>query len=191
MIQKLCNNFASERGFIRYLLAECEASLARLSEFQEVDFDKVERLVFVCLGNICRSPFGEFIAMEHKIDTAGFGIATSTGQPAFDLAMTTAKKFNIDLSTHRTTAINDFTPLDTDLMLVMEVRHARRLKNILTDSNAQIALLGNWAKPRRLHIHDPHTHDAVYFENCYKVIKSATENLVSDYLHKKNRQSFS
>ena len=146
-----------------------------------MDFGSVDRLVFVCLGNICRSPFGEFIAKQYGVPTAGFGLSTTTGNQAFELARETSKKFAIDMESHRTTDFSDFTVRDTDLLIAMEIRHARRLKTMIGDSKAQIVLLGAWAKPKRLHIHDPHQHDAVYFENCFRIIKTATENLVQEY----------
>lgn len=175
------DNYATERGWVRYLLGQTESILGRTQKYEQVDLSKVERLVFVCLGNICRSPFAEFVAKQQGVTTAGFGLSTTTGVEAFSLGVETAKKFNIDMQTHRTTDFKDFELRDSDLLLVMEIRHARKLENMLGESKAQIALLGHWATPRRLHIHDPHTHDSVYFENCYQVLKKATESLVNDY----------
>ncbi len=181
MLQKIRDQYASERGLVRLILAHSESCLGRIKQFENIDFTRVNRLVFVCLGNICRSPFGEFIAKNQGIETAGFGLATTTGFPAFELGQITAKAFNIDMSSHLTTNFPDFDLLDSDLILVMEVRHARRLETLIGHSKAQIALLGHWAEPRRLHIHDPHTHDEIYFKNCYKIIESATNNLVKEY----------
>uniref|UniRef100_UPI001C200758 arsenate reductase/protein-tyrosine-phosphatase family protein n=1 Tax=Marinobacterium profundum TaxID=1714300 RepID=UPI001C200758 len=81
-----------------------------------------------------------------------------------------------------TTDFTDFKLLDTDLLLVMELRHAHWLQGMLGNSDAQIALLGNWARPRRLHIHDPHIYGKAYFEHCYAIIENATENLIKQYL---------
>ncbi len=176
------DHYASERGLIRLILAHVESWLGRTREFENVDLARVNRLVFVCLGNICRSPFAEVVAKQKGLNTAGFGLATTTGLPAFELGITTANKFGISMDAHRTTALSDFEIKDDDLMLVMEVRHARRLAGLLPQgSKAQIALLGQWAKPRRLHIHDPHVHDEMYFANCYHVILNATTRLVDEY----------
>jgi protein-tyrosine phosphatase len=176
------DNFASFRGLVRLLLTEAGARVGLDDEFRQVDFARVERLVFVCLGNICRSPFGEYIARRHGIPSAGFGLATTTGVPAFELGVETALERGVDMRSHLTTDFSDFEVLDTDLLLVMELRHAHRLKAMLGESRAQIALLGNWARPRRLHIHDPHIHGKAYFEHCYAIIENATENLIKQYL---------
>jgi protein-tyrosine phosphatase len=109
-------------------------------------------------------------------------LSTTTGVPAFDLGVETALERGVDMRSHLTTDLTDFNVLDTDLLLVMELRHAHLLKDRLGESRAQIALLGNWARPRRLHIHDPHIHGKAYFEHCYAVIENATENLIKQYL---------
>lgn len=177
------DNFASFKGLVRLLLTEMGARVGLDEEYRQVDFARVERLVFVCLGNICRSPFGEYVAHRHGIRTAGFGLSTTTGVPAFDLGVETALERGVDMRSHLTTDFTDFNVLDTDLLLVMELRHAHLLQDMLEDtSNAQIALLGNWARPRRLHIHDPHIHGKAYFEHCYAIIENATENLIKQYL---------
>ncbi|MEH6648959.1 MAG: hypothetical protein V7707_02915 [Motiliproteus sp.] len=162
------------------LLTEAGAYLGLDGNYRKVDFNRVERLVFVCLGNICRSPYGEFIAQRHNIATAGFGLSTTTGAPAFELGVETALERQIDMRSHRATDLSDFDLKDSDLLLVMELRHAHRLSRLMGDSGAQIALLGNWARPRRLHIHDPHVHGKAYFENCYNVVENATENLITE-----------
>lgn len=186
------DNFASYKGLVRLLLTEAVALLGVGREFRQVEFCRVQRLVFVCLGNICRSPYGEFIARRREIPSAGFGLSTSTGAGAFTLGVDTARERGVDMRSHRTTDFSDFEILDSDLLLVMELRHARRLKGVIGDSAAQIALLGNWAQPRRLHIHDPHIHGKAYFENCYAVIENATENLIKEYLsHRKLAGTFS
>lgn len=189
MINYINNHFASFKGLIRLLLAYAESITGTIKDFQKVDYSKVDRLVFICLGNICRSPFAEVIAKQNNLPCSGFGLSTSTGAEAFGLAKSTALKFNIDLTHHRTTDITDFEFKEKDLLITMEIRHARRLKKLLGGSDAQIVLLGNWAKPSRPHIHDPHAHDEVYFENCFRIIKQATENLVKDYLAAKSNKS--
>uniref|UniRef100_UPI001C1FAE5B hypothetical protein n=1 Tax=Marinobacterium profundum TaxID=1714300 RepID=UPI001C1FAE5B len=69
------DNFASFNGLVRLLLTEMGARLGQDDEYRQVDFARVERLVFVCLGNFCRSPFGECVAKGHGIRSAGFGLS--------------------------------------------------------------------------------------------------------------------
>jgi len=175
--------FGTYRGLIRLALAHGEAAVGRLADFSDPDLARVDRLVFVCLGNVCRSPYGELMAREHGLPTASFGLSTTTGVTAYPDGVETARRRGRDLTGHVARNISDFEIRDGDLLLTMEVRHARRLDRHLQaiGSAAQIALLGSWASPGRPHIHDPMTLSADYFLTCYRVIESAVGNLALHY----------
>jgi protein-tyrosine phosphatase len=173
--------YGTYRGLIRLWLAQSEALLGRLDGFREVELGRVERMVFVCLGNVCRSPYAALLSREHGLPTASFGLSTQTGIPAYTDAVASARRRGRDLTAHAATDLVDFEIRDTDLLLVMEVRQARALEKRLGESEAQIALLGFWAKPSRPHVHDPMTLSGDYFDTCYRVLESAVENLAADY----------
>ena len=170
--------FATFRGWVRWLLAMIEWRVGRLQHFAHIDFNAVRRVVFVCQGNICRSPFGEAVARRAGLPTASFGLATSTGMPAFGRAIETAQAQGIDLALHRVTAIEDFVFQSGDLLVVMEVRQARRLlKSRELPGDIQITLLGLWSQPLRPHLHDPFEHGSTYFQFCFQVIESGVKEL--------------
>jgi len=85
-----------------------------------VDFSRVSRLVFVCSGNICRSPFGAFYAREKGLEVDSCGLHTRGGDPADPRAVAFAERLGIDMMPHRTKNISDYEPRDGDLLLVME-----------------------------------------------------------------------
>lgn len=174
MIEK---NHGTSRGYIRVLLGQTEYLFGRLEPFLEIRPDRVSRLVFVCLGNINRSAFAQGVARQHGVRASSFGLSTSTGQPAFPLAIETASRFNVDLSSHVTLDVKKYQYIKGDLLLAMEVRHARRLLDAGFPPEA-VKLLGNWATPHRIHIHDPHTLSREYFCTCFTLIHSAIVNLV-------------
>ena len=165
----------THRGFVRTLLAELEYVLGRLDAFVQPELKDVERLVFVCQGNICRSCYGDWLARRLGLNACSFGLATTTNQPAFPDAVEAAARFGVDLGAHRTTDVRDFKPLPGDLYLVMEPRQARRLQQLAFAQ--RIALLGAWASPHRMHLHDPHTLSRGYFQTCFTLIHSAVVNL--------------
>ncbi len=172
----IAGNFGTHRGLVRLLLGETEYLAGRLNGFLQADLQQTRRLVFVCLGNINRSPFAEYIATALGLNAASIGLSTSTGAPAFEKAVATARCFNIDLAPHRATDFVDYEHAAGDLLLAMEVRHARRLVALGVPDKA-IALLGHWATPHRIHIHDPHTLSDAYFRTCFTVIQSAIREL--------------
>lgn len=168
--------FGTHRGLVRLLLGEAEFLLGRLNPFLTPDLTRTRRLVFVCLGNINRSAFAEKVATAMGLEAVSIGLSTSTGAPAFPMAVATAVRFGIDLSDHQATDIGDYEYQEGDLLLAMEVRHAHRLAE-RGIPRAAIALLGHWSSPHRIHIHDPHTLSDAYFRTCFSVIQSAIREL--------------
>lgn len=172
-------SYATFRGFVRLALGELEFVGGRLQPFVEIRPESVQRLVFVCLGNINRSAFAHTVAASMGASTVSIGLSTTSGAPAFDKAIATAPVYGFSLAEHRATDYSDYTYQPGDLLLAMEVRHARELirRGIPKDA---VALLGHWARPHRIHIHDPHKHDTPYFRTCFAIIHSAVANLVDD-----------
>lgn len=173
-------NYGHWRGAIRLGLAQAEWMLGRLDPWLGPDPRQVRRLVFVCLGNINRSAYADAVARELGANCVSFGLATTTGTSAFSMAVTQASRFGISLDDHRATDFTDYRYADGDLLLAMEVRHVHRLIALGLPSQA-IALLGYWATPRRLHLHDPHLLPEPYFATCFTIIESAVRRLVAQY----------
>ncbi len=179
LISLIAGSFGTHRGLIRMLLGETEYLAGRINQFLQPDLAATQRLVFVCLGNINRSAFAEGVATANGLATASIGLSTSTGNPAFHMAIDTARHFGIDLQAHRATDFTDYEYRPGDLLLAMEIRHAHRLASQGIPPQA-IALLGHWATPHRIHIHDPHTLSSAYFRTCFSLIHSAVRELAMD-----------
>jgi protein-tyrosine phosphatase len=173
-------NYGTWKGLVRYALAQGQWLAGGLDDVVCPDLSRVERLVFVCLGNINRSCFAEAVAKRMGATTASFGLSTTTGAPAFSQALITARQFQLELDTHRATDMTDHQARPGDLLLAMEVRHVRRLQKCAPTSGT-IALLGGWGRPQRLHLHDPHTLSPQYFQTCFSIIESATRQLVLEW----------
>lgn len=172
----IAGNFGTHRGLLRLLLGEAEYLAGRLDGFLRPDLRQTRRLVCVCLGNINRSPFAATVARSEGLQAISIGLSTFTGAPAFATAVSVARRFDIDLSAHRATDFLDYEHADGDLLVAMEIRHVRRLLELGVPRSA-IALLGHWATPHRIHIHDPHNLSDAYFCTCFTVIQSAVREL--------------
>lgn len=172
-------NYGTHRGLVRSLLGEAEYISGRLSPFLSMEPSKIRRLVFVCLGNINRSAFAGALAQTLGASSMSIGLNTTTGAPAFERAILTARYFGVDLTSHSATDFRDFTFIEGDILLAMEVRHARELLRRGIPSTS-IILLGHWARPHRIHIHDPHMLSKEYFISCFSIIRSAVFRLLAD-----------
>lgn len=171
--------FGTFRGFVRLVLGELAFVSGSLQPFVEVRPEQVRRLVFVCLGNINRSAFGHAVAAGLGVRVASIGLSTTTGAPAFEKAISTAPVYGASLAEHRATDFTDYSYQPGDLLLAMEVRHAHELVRRGIPASA-VLLLGHWARPHRIHIHDPHQHTDQYFRTCFAIIHSAVVNLVDE-----------
>ena len=176
MTQIMTANYGTFRGWVRSMLGQLEFIAGRLDPYLNPLAFQVDRLVFVCLGNINRSAFAAAVARAQGMKVCSFGLATTSGAPAFHSSVTTAKRFGIDLSSHIATDITDYVYQSGDLLLAMEVRHIKLLLDRGMPAHA-IAPLGNWASPHRIHLHDPYTLSDAYFQTCFTLINSAVINL--------------
>jgi len=169
--------FGSYRGLVRLLLSHFENGIGGYRRLKKIRLDKVERVVFVCHGNICRSPYAERRAATCGLPAASFGLSADTGAPADPGAVSAAARRAIELAEHRACAAEDFEFHSGDLLIVMEPRQARAMLRYQPTVPCQLSLLGLWSRPPRPHIHDPHRLSEAYWEQCFDVIDSAVRDI--------------
>ncbi|NKB19889.1 MAG: phosphotyrosine protein phosphatase [Alphaproteobacteria bacterium] len=176
--------YGTHRGLIRAGLANLIWFFGPYRKYGVVDWTQVRRLVFICHGNICRSPFAHrlYEKMEDRIPVVSFGLSTSTGAPADEMATLVARKFDVELREHKATDVDEFSILDGDLLLVMEDRHIRALHTLVANKDVQMALLGLWSRPRFALLYDPYKLTADYYATCFGRIANAIIRLREEAL---------
>jgi protein-tyrosine phosphatase len=178
----ISRGFANHRGLIRTILADLMWRLGPYRKYGRVDWSKVSRLVFICQGNICRSPFAYYLARRHdsQFPMDSFGLATTTGIQANQMAIDVAADYGLDMTDHRSTDITDFDIQDGDLLIVMEDRHIHWLGRHTIEPDFQVCLLGLWCRPRFALLYDPYDHPRAYFESCFDRVDRAVANLLQE-----------
>jgi len=174
--------FGTFRGLVRTGLAYFMWLLGPYRKYGQVDWPRVKRIVFVCAGNICRSPYAHhrYAAAGAPIPVASFGLATTTGAGADPTAASVARSFGLDLSHHVATDLKDFEIRDGDLLLVMEDRHIAALSPAVAGRDVQVSLLGLWYRPHFALLYDPHTLSPGYFTSCFRRIDAAVARLAAE-----------
>lgn len=171
--------YGTARGMIRLFLSRLSRAAFRFRRFQAIDWNTVERLVFVCAGNICRSPYADRKAAQSGFPTASVAMRGDTGEPADPQARAAAKAAGVDLDAHRSLAIAEFRVLPGDLLVAVEPHQAFDLAHRFPlDSGVQVTLLGLWSRPVRPHLHDPHRLGDAYFRTCFAVADSAIATML-------------
>ena len=171
-------HYGSRRGFVA---TRWHQLLYRLGQYRKEDIPwlSIERLVFVCKGNICRSAFAEAVARSSGIPSISVGVHAIENEPANEQAIITAKKMGYDLSGHLTTPITYPILKETDLLVAMEPWQKQMVADDLAGSY-HTTLLGLWGKTVTPYIHDPFGQSNAYFENCFKSIERAVFSLADN-----------
>jgi protein-tyrosine-phosphatase len=106
-------------------------------------------VVFICTGNICRSPYAahrfaatlpDALRSFMTVGSAGF-IGPDRGTPRNGLTASAAR--GIDLHDHRSHVITAEIVRDVDLLVVMEAAQAARLRTSFRAAPERIVLLGD------------------------------------------------
>ncbi|MHA7882983.1 low molecular weight protein-tyrosine-phosphatase [Nitratireductor rhodophyticola] len=146
-------------------------------------------ILFVCLGNICRSPLAEGVFRrvvtergrhaDFMIDSAGTG-AWHVGSAPDPRSIEIARRFGVDISMQRARQVNagDFERFD--LLLGMDRNNVRTLRERAPEVAAgKIHLFLNYADGRTLDIPDPYYGGDDGFASVYQTIREASEALLS------------
>ena len=172
----ITNHYGSRRGLVITLWYKFRHKLGGYREYSQIDWQSIDRLVFVCKGNICRSAYAEAVARSLGIDAISCGLDTIEDATANANAINAAKQLGFDLDSHRTSPIMYLVLKKTDLLVAMEPWQVEFLKNKLTRKHT-CTLLGLWAKPVSPHIQDPYNLSSEYFEKCFLYILDSVNEL--------------
>ena len=119
------------------------------------------KIVFLCYGNICRSPLAAALAEQRlsgvTIDSAGFHEQTGRSCPQKILRIGTA--FGIDLSSHRSARVTRDQLANADLVIAMDLENLNRLRQEFPEMANRTTLLGLFGTPETLAIADPYLAD--------------------------------
>jgi protein-tyrosine phosphatase len=172
--QAIQARYGRRMGCVRYHVARTLDRVGMFKALRRIRWDHVERLVFVCHGNICRSAYADARARLAGLRSASFGLAARDGDCANAVAHARAAARGVDLSAHRATSASGALIRAGDLLIAMEPGHLRPLAQVAT---APTTLLGLWATPPRPHLEDPYGLSLEYFDTCFDVIDSAVEHI--------------
>ena len=174
--QNFIDQYGTRRGIVRTYWHRVKNLLGLYGNYKKIDWDKIDRLVFVCKGNICRSAYAEAVARSLGFNAISFGVEAIIDAPANADAVEIAAKRGVDLRHHKTTPIRSVILRETDLLMAMEPWQADYLnKNLKTGH--YITLLGLWSFPSRPHIVDPYGRSQTYFNNCFEYIENSVHEV--------------
>jgi protein-tyrosine phosphatase len=144
------------------------------------------RLLFVCTGNICRSPMAEglmkvllFPASDRRIMVCSAGTHAADGLPAESGAVRAAREHGADIGAHRSRAIDGSLIARADLILVMERQQARFIQSTATVARDALRLLGEFAGGDGApEIPDPYGGSLTEYRHCAQMIRGCLDGVI-------------
>jgi protein-tyrosine-phosphatase len=148
-----------------------------------------KRVVFVCTGNICRSPLAEALlraALKERgvegVDVSSAGTGAWDGAPASEGAYLVGLERGLDLSGHRARLLTREVVEQADLILTMARHHRARVQEL--GGEGRVHVLGEYAgrSPDEGEVSDPFGGDLdVYRQTCAElelIVTAVADRLV-------------
>lgn len=175
-----------KRARVREAWYRAAALAGLLDSYHPSDVSAIRRLVFVCKGNICRSPYAEARARLLGLPALSAGLEAGPGKPANERFARVARTLGVELSGHRARHIAELELGTEDLLIAFEPLHARVLRARYAGASTRtIALLGMFCRPRAPYIHDPYGASDEYAWSCALRIDAALDVLALQAAHLK------
>ena len=134
---------------------------------------RAKQILFVCKGNICRSPFAE--AALRKLAPRGIEIRSAGYYPAGDRpspqdAIAAASAFGIDLSQHRSRVLDEEAMQWADAIFFFDLENQEALRCRFPAALSKMHFLGALDAGRNLEIADPFEEGLDQFRETYRQI---------------------
>lgn len=137
---------------------------------------QIRNILVVCVGNICRSPMGEFFLKKShpNLHIESAGLSAMVGHSADDKAIASMARKSIDMSSHVAKQIDANLIKTADLILVMSSNQQKHIEKAWPFAKGKVFRLGHWQDQN---IPDPYKLDQAFFEETCNNI----ESYVSDW----------
>jgi protein-tyrosine-phosphatase len=166
-------------GFVKRKLEQCWQALPfvrrRLRRRAGKALRQAKDVLFVCKGNICRSPFAEHLARQ-RIDCtktfASAGYYPIANRPSPEAAVAAAARLGVDLTGHRSVLLSKEQALQADVIVVFDKENFDYVIREL-GCRRKVYPLGAFCLTGPLWIDDPYGESVAHFERTYLRIQEA------------------
>ncbi|MGQ9660763.1 MAG: L-threonylcarbamoyladenylate synthase [Kiritimatiellia bacterium] len=152
---------------------------------------KRKLIVFVCTGNVCRSPMAEYLfrtkmGNDSEWDATSAGILAGTGLPPSEAAVTVMSEIGIDLSSHRSRPFTHELANAAELIVVMTSSQREQIRALFPDAGGKVRLLKSFGTASEGDIDDPIGLPVEVYRAVRNEINASLDTLVADLRTKSN-----
>lgn len=137
----------------------------------------IKNILFVCTGNICRSPMAEYILRtrvdDKKINVSSAGTHALVAYPADSAVLHVMQSKGLDLSLHRARQINESLIDNSDLILTMSSEQKKYLEKYYLNACGKVFRIGEWSE---FDVMDPYKRPKVVFEQVYALLMQGIDD---------------
>ncbi len=163
-------------------LGEVSANqLTRMLGAQVKPLPKKFIILFICSGNICRSPMAEgilkriFRKTKYKdmVEVKSAGTLKIENAPAAIESIEITRQYDIPLAQHRSRALNRELLSEADLVFCMSMNHLNYINSHFPEFKDRVFLLKQWQEKKILSnpsIADPIGHNLDFFKKTFNQI---------------------
>jgi protein-tyrosine-phosphatase/predicted ATP-grasp superfamily ATP-dependent carboligase len=173
LVKTICS---SARDNISLLPLSISSIRKKYTQKAKDSIKNANSILFVCMGNICRSPFAQYYAqtfLPKNIEVLSCGYDTYDGRSSPHEAIAAAKKFGIDLTTHRSKEIDKNLIQNAQSIFVFDEKTRNILLSRYPSSKKKIHRLGLLVGKKHPIIADPYGGNLKTFIETYqKIIKA-------------------
>ena len=143
----------------------------------------INRVLVVCVGNICRSPTAEWL-LRHRLKRDGVtvesaGLAALVGNPIDPMAESVLFEHGVSASKHSARQISPEMINAADIVLVMDKRHMSAVHAQVPHARGKTFLLGRWQNEAA--VPDPYGKPRAVFEQAFTMIDTAVNSWLSRF----------
>jgi protein-tyrosine phosphatase len=143
----------------------------------------INRVLVVCVGNICRSPTAEWL-LRHRlkrddVTVESAGLAALVGNPIDPVAESVLVEHGISPTGHVARQVSPDLINAADIVLVMDRRHKSAVLAQAPHARGKTFLLGRWQDETA--VPDPYGKPRQAFEHAFRMIDTAVDSWLSRF----------
>lgn len=138
-------------------------------------------VLFLCHGNINRSPFAEEYFKSHcneynSVDSAGFYPVDGRTPP--DIAVRIAKENHIDISNHQSKSISSINVRDYDVIFMMDSMNYYHYTKNINHTTDRVFFLSSFIDNYTYDIPDPNSGSERTYRRVFRTITNSIDKLI-------------